>query len=159
MTREALVKEVRDGKALVCPVDTGECDSCEARNACHTLSGGKDRKVMSFWTENAAGASRGDIVSLELKPSASLTIITVTFLVPVLLLFAGYLFMSGGTDGERAAGSAAGLILGIVMAVVANRRMGAHKSFNMRIVSILEKAEGKPMPETIPESRMEGWTP
>jgi positive regulator of sigma E activity len=156
MITEALVKEVRDGKALVCPMDSGECDSCEARHACLTLSGGKSRDGISFWTENEAEASAGDIVSLELKPAASLTIITVTFLVPVLLLFTGYLFMSGGTDAQRAAGATAGLILGIVVAIVVNRRMGTHKNFNMRIVRILEKADGKPVTGTIPESHMEG---
>ena len=101
MTRKALVREVRDGLALVCPVDSSECDSCEAKHACLSLSG-KKREERSFWLSNEAGASEGDIVRLELKPSASLAIITVTFLVPVLLLFAGYMLRGRTRRGHWA---------------------------------------------------------
>lgn len=155
MTRKALVREVRDGLALVCPVDSSECDSCEAKHACLSLSG-KKREEHSFWLSNEAGASEGDIVRLELKPSASLAIITVTFLVPVLLLFAGYMLMAEGTDTQRALGAGAGLLLGVIIALVVNRRMGTRSGFSMQIVRILERADGSGVSPSGPDTHMEG---
>jgi positive regulator of sigma E activity len=138
MNRNAIVKEVEDSMALVCPVDCGECDTCQAKHACFSLSG-KKREEKAFWLENSIGAVPGDIVRIELSPSASLSIITVTFLGPVLLLFAGYLLMMSGSDAERALGAGAGLCLGIVIALVVNRKLDSRKNFNMQIVKILEK--------------------
>ncbi|MFO8183593.1 MAG: SoxR reducing system RseC family protein [Candidatus Aegiribacteria sp.] len=155
MTREAIVREVRDGQALVCPVDTSECSACEARHACMTLSGGK-REERSIWVANEVGAAPGDKVRLELKSAASLAIIAATFLIPVLLLFAGYLLMMGGPDADRAAGAGGGLLLGIIAAVIVNRRLGASRNYNMQIVKILERADGSTAPGGGRESHMEG---
>lgn len=155
MTREAIVLESHDGEALVCPVDSGECDTCEARHACLSLSG-RRREERSFRAADPVGVSPGDRVRLELKSSASLTIITVTFMVPVLLLFAGYLAMSGGGDSARALGAGAGLLLGIALALLVNRRLGARRGFSMVIVRILERADGSDAPGSAPMSHMEG---
>ncbi len=143
MTRKGLVREVSREEALVCPVDGNECDSCEARHACLSLSGGKDKNT-DFWMPNDIGASPGDLVELELRSSASLTIIASTFLLPVFLLFAGYLFMMNGTDFQRALGAGAGLVAGIVSAVVINKRLGTRKGYNMQMTKILERAESNP---------------
>ena len=140
MTRKGLVREVKGDEALICPTDGNECNSCEARHACFTLSGGSDRKT-DFWMPNDIGASPGDLVELELRSSASLTIIASTFLLPVFLLFAGYLFMMNGTDLERAVGACAGLVAGIVAAIVINKRLGTKKGYNMQMMKILERAE------------------
>ena len=90
---------------------------------------------------NDIGASPGDLVELELRSSASLTIIASTFLLPVFLLFAGYLFMMNGTDLQRALGAGAGLVAGIVSAIVINKRLGSKKGYNMQMMRILERAE------------------
>ena len=140
MTRKGFIREVRGDEALICPADGNECDSCEARHACLSLSGGSDRNA-DFWMSNDISASPGDLVELELRSSASLTIIAATFLLPVFLLFAGYLFMMNGTDLQRALGAGAGLIAGIVAAVVINRRLGTRKGYNMQMMKILERAD------------------
>ncbi|NOQ22857.1 MAG: hypothetical protein GQ565_09475 [Candidatus Aegiribacteria sp.] len=140
MTRKGLVRKVRGDEALICPADGNECDSCEARHACLSLSGGSGRKT-DFWMLNDIGASPGDMVELELRSSASLTIIASTFLLPVFLLFAGYLFMMNGTDLQRALGAGAGLVAGIVSAIVINKRLGTRKGYNMQMTKILERAD------------------
>lgn len=140
MTRKGLVREVRGDEALICPADDNECDSCKARHACFSLSGAKDKNA-DFWMLNDIGASPGDLVELELRSSASLTIIVSTFLLPVFLLFAGYLFMMNGTDLQRALGAGAGLVAGIVSAVVINKRLGTRKGYNMQMTKILERSD------------------
>lgn len=157
MTRKGLVRELKGNEALICPADGDECDSCEARHACLSLSGGKDRKA-DFWMINDIGASPGDLVELELKSSASLTIIASTFLLPVFLLFAGYLFMMNGSDSQRALGAGAGLIAGIVTAIVINKRIGAKKGYSMQITKILERSDNNSVGKTIPDTEMEGST-
>ena len=139
MIRNGLVREVRGEEALICPTDGSECNSCEAKHACLSLSGGKERNT-DFWMPNDKGASRGDLVELELRSSASLTIIASTFLLPVFLLFAGYLFMMNGTDLQRALGAGVGLVAGIVSAIVINKRLGTKKGYNMQMTKILKKA-------------------
>ncbi len=155
MTREAVVQEVRDGKALVCTSDTGECGTCEARHACMTLSGNRS-EGQEFWVDNAAGASPGDMVRLELRSSSSLVIIVSTFLLPIVMLFLGYFLSINGGDSHRALGAGAGFLVGVVMVVVINRRLQSRKSFNMQIVRILEKKDGGQVPQAGPDSHMEG---
>ncbi|OPL19447.1 MAG: hypothetical protein AVO35_10540 [Candidatus Aegiribacteria sp. MLS_C] len=155
MTREAVVLESSEGIALVRPVDGGECDTCEARHACLSLSGG-GREERSFLAADPFGVSPGDRVRLELKSSASLTMIAVTFILPVLLLFAGYLAMSGGGDATRALGAGSGLMLGIALALLVNRRLCRSSGFSMVVVRILEKADGRDAPGSVPMINMEG---
>lgn len=140
MKRNGIILEVRDDEALVSMSGAGDCDGCEARSACFSLSDRKSSNPES-WMRNEADAQPGDLVELELAPTASLVMITSTFLLPVLLLTAGYFFMMNEADSVRAMGAGVGLLIGIAAAVVINRRMGSKKGFNMRMIRILEKAE------------------
>ncbi|MCD4847239.1 MAG: SoxR reducing system RseC family protein [Candidatus Aegiribacteria sp.] len=140
MKRNGIVLKVRDDEALVSLSGAGECDGCEARSACFSLSGGKSSNPES-WMKNEKDAQPGDLVELELAPAASLTMITSTFLLPVLLLTAGYFFMMNESDSVRAMGAGVGLLVGIIAAVVINRRLGSKKGFNMSMTRILEKAD------------------
>jgi len=156
MTRKGLVREIKEEKALVCPADGTECDTCEARHACLSLSGGTGA---DFWVYNNAGAAPGDLVELELKSSASLAIIASTFLVPVFLLFTGYLLMMNGSDSQRALGAAAGLLAGIVAAIVINKRLGSKKGYNMQMTRVLEKADSHSIAGSDAGSHTEGNIP
>ncbi len=138
MNRRALVLKVEKGRAYVSPVDVSDCEGCEAGNACRSFSG-KNRKPRPFWVLDDIGVSEGDVVDVELKPSVSLTIISVTFLVPVLMLFAGYLFTLGGSTLEVASGSGIGLLAGILFSVLVNRRLAYGKGFGMRVTNVVKK--------------------
>ena len=140
MTRQGIVREVRGEEALICPTDGSECDSCEVKHACISLSGCTERNT-DFSMPNDKCASCGDLVELQLRSSASLTIIASTFLLPVFLLFTGYLFMMNGTDLQRALGAGVGLVAGIVSAVVINKRLGMKKGYNIQMTKILKKAD------------------
>ncbi len=155
MIRKGLVRELRGNEALICPTDGNECDSCEARHGCHSLSGNKDRNN-EFWILNDIGADQGDLVELELKSSASLTIIASTFLLPVFLLFTGYLLMMDGSDSQRALGAGVGLAAGIAAAIIINKRLGARKGYNMQITEILDRADSNPAGKNL--SGLEGRT-
>jgi len=158
MKRTGLVREIKGDEALICPADGGECGTCEARHACITLSGGKEEDN-DFWVQNSAGAAPGDLIELELKSSASITIILSTFLIPVFMLFAGYLFMMNGTDSMRALGAGIGLIAGIAAALLINKRLGFKKAYNMQMTKIIEKADNGLEKNSESTSQMEGRSP
>lgn len=158
MIRKGLVREIMGDEALVCPADGSECDTCEARHACLSLSGGTGTDT-DFWVHNDVGAAPGDLVELELKSSASITIIASTFLVPVFLLFTGYSLMMNGSDSQRALGAAAGLLAGIVAAIVINKRLGTKKGYNMQMTKVLEKADSNSKVDSDAGSHMEGSIP
>ena len=138
MTRKAVVLEVRGDEALVSLTGAEECDGCAAKSSCFTLSSGRKREE-TLWLLNDAGASVGDMVELELAPSASLKVISVTFLVPVLLLAAGYLLVSNGSDGQRALGAGIGLAVGIVFALLVNRRLSAKGFSGLAMIRVIPR--------------------
>ncbi len=140
MKLNGVVLKVRDDEALVSQTGTNECEGCEARGSCFSLSGGKSSKTEG-WIKNEKEAQPGDLVELELAPAASLAIISSTFLLPVLLLTAGYFFMMNESDSVRAIGAGIGLFAGIIAAVVINRRLRSKKNFNIRMTRILEKTD------------------
>lgn len=135
MKRTGTVIRVEDGMALVSCGGSEACATCQAKHACQFLSGGGDQKAES-WMKNSAGAFPGDTVELELSPRASLTIIASTFLLPVLLLAAGYLFMMNQSDTGRAAGAGVGLLVGILISIHINRRLGSRDEFAMKMCGI-----------------------
>lgn len=139
MTREAIVLETSAGTALVRTMDTGECGSCAARHACMSLSAG-GREGCSFTADNDAGASSGDTVLLELRPSMSLAMTALTFIVPVLFLAAGYFVAAGAGEAAGAAGAGAGLLTGLAVSLLAGRAAGVRDNCRMRIVRIISQA-------------------
>jgi len=133
MTRNGIVVALEGDTATVSLTGSAGCGSCEARHACFSLSPGSGKEV-TCRVANATGVSVGDVVVLELAPAASLKAILATFLLPVLTLVAGYLLTSGGGDARGAAGAGAGLLVGIALAVLVNRRLTGRGETSLRIV-------------------------
>ncbi len=133
MTRSGKVLERRGDEVLVTLTGGEECSGCGARHSCHAITGGKPRERRT-WMQNTVDASPGDLVELELAPSTSLTIISTTFLLPVLALAVGYM-VTTGTDLSRALGAGIGLVVGILLAVLFNRRMLSRgRDYGLKIV-------------------------
>ncbi len=138
MIQRGIVKSVAEGMADV-EVGGGEgCSACNSRESCMTLSGKRpDAKVITV--ENTLGASEGDAVQLELPVSATMKIISITFVVPVLLLIVGYwILMPAGTT-QGALGAVGGLFIGMIIALFVNRTLGKKKEYRMRMTDIVEK--------------------
>jgi positive regulator of sigma E activity len=135
VTRNGIVVEVSGDRALVSLSDSAECSSCAAKHACYGLSGKKGLEINS-WVRNDAGARAGDRVELELEPATSMLVIFITFLMPVMLLAGGYLLMSGRGEPVRAAGAGVGLFLGILLAVLVNRKLARRQGCEMRIIAV-----------------------
>ena len=138
MIQRGVVLELEDGNAKVA-VGGGEgCSACASKESCLSITGTRpEEKVITV--ENIAAAEKGDVVELELPVSITMRIIAITFIVPVAMLIAGYwIFMpSGSTPG--AIGAVSGLIIGMLIALGANRKLSKRSAYKMRMTRILEK--------------------
>lgn len=92
---------------------------------------------------NRADARTGDLVEVELKTSSTIWVIAVTFLLPVAMLFAGYLVGAPGGAGSAALGALVGLVAGGLLALGVNRALCSRSSFQMEVVRVLERPEGQ----------------
>ncbi len=138
MIQRGVVLELEDGNAKVA-VGGGEgCSACASKESCLSITGSRPEKKI-ITVENVSAASIGDVVELEIPVSITMQIIALTFLVPVTMLIAGYwIFMpAGSTPG--AIGAVSGLIIGMLIALGANRKLSKRTAYRMRMTRILDK--------------------
>jgi positive regulator of sigma E activity len=139
MIHTGVVRELRGLNALVA-VDASQCGSCSTRSTCYGLSGkGPEDRVLS--ATNLAGAAVGDKVEVELRARASMTTIFVTFLFPVLIMGVGYALFSRWGALSGAAGAFGGLVAGLGLSWIINRRLCSAPGFGLTVVSVLEKVK------------------
>lgn len=143
LKQNGLVRKAVDGQVIVSLAGGIECSSCEARHTCFSLSDRGNRKL-EVTLANTVNASVGDMVEVELQPRASMTIITVSFLMPVLMLLAGYAIAMPAGVVQGAVGAGIGITVGITASIVLNRKLSRMKDFDLRIVRIIEKPECPP---------------
>lgn len=137
MRHNGVIRQLQGNRALV-ELSGGEsCSGCSQRHACFSLTGG-EVKTRKAWVENRVGADVGDLVEVELKTSATISTIAVTFLLPVIMLFAGYLVGAPSGTAGAAVGAMAGLLVGGLLAVGLNRALCKRSSFQMEVLRILE---------------------
>lgn len=138
MIHRGVVQELVDGSAKIA-VGGGEgCNACASKESCLSITGKRpEEKIITI--ENVLGVSVGDVVELELPVIITMRIIFITFVLPVVLLIAGYFIMleSGPTHG--AIGAVSGLVVGMAVAVSVNRSMGKRASYKMRMTKVLAK--------------------
>lgn len=137
MTHTGVVRELRGTHALVA-VDASQCGSCSTRSTCYGLSGkGPEDRVLS--ASNTAGAMVGDRVEVELETRASMAVIFLTFMFPVLIMGIGYALFSRGGALSGALGALGGLLLGLGLSWIIIRRVSCLPGFGLTVVSVLEK--------------------
>jgi positive regulator of sigma E activity len=138
MIQRGVVQEVVQGNARVA-VGGGEgCGTCNARESCMSITGKRpEEKIVTV--ENSLQASVGDAVEIELPVSVTISVIALTFLLPVFLLIVGYLIMMPGGSTQGAMGAVGGLMAGMVISLVANRKLGKKESHRMIMTAIVKK--------------------
>lgn len=139
MTHTGVVRELRGLHALVA-VDASQCGSCSTRSTCYGLSGKMPGdRVLS--ATNLAGAAVGDKVEVELQGRASTIVIFLTFIFPVIIMGVGYALLTRWGALSGAAGAFGGLVLGLGLSWMINRRLCSASGFGLTVVSVLEKGK------------------
>ena len=132
MRQRGIVKEVKDGYALVyvqrrtaCGACSGDCDGCISREAAEVLR-----------LEDPIGLQRGDIVVLTASNKETLLAAALVFVVPLLFMLLFGMIASVFTDGILCTVAAvAGIAVGFIPAILHN------KSVRTPLVRIERKAE------------------
>ncbi len=155
MRHSGVVREERAGRVLVEMTGGESCSGCSRRHACFSLTGG-EVKTRKAWVENRIGARSGDLVEVELRTSATIGVIAVTFLLPVSMLFVGYLVGAPGGAGSAALGALGGLLAGGLIALGVNRALCRRSSFRMEVVRVLERSAGRSRAEEQSEETSNG---
>jgi len=138
MIQRGIVQEIWESNAKIAIGGGDGCSACNARESCMTITGKKpEAKLISV--ENTLNASVGDAVELELPVSSTIQVIALTFLLPVGMLVAGYWIMMPAGSTHGVLGAVGGLVVGMIIALLANRTLSVKKKYQMRMTAITEK--------------------
>lgn len=120
MTQDAIVTRCMAGgmaevvvtRSTACGSNCGNCESCIFQSELKTLA------------KNRIGARPGQRVVIESKSSKIYRAAMLVYILPILLVFAGYALASaaGGSEGVCIAASFLGLLLGAAVLVLSQKR-------------------------------------
>ena len=106
-----------DGTALVVHIRESACSG-----DCHKCSGcGAAKEAIELKVENPIGAPAGSLVRIRADSGPVLKAAAILYLLPLILFFAGY--GAGAGLGSGGLGGLAGFGLGVLLAVVYDRRL------------------------------------
>jgi sigma-E factor negative regulatory protein RseC len=121
------------GRASVEVVRAGMCGG-----DCGHCADGCAKRTLTVTADNPIGAKAGDRVFVESDSGKVLGAAVLVYLVPLLLFFGGY---SAGAALKlpAAAFGGAGFVLGVLCAVLADRRIRRKKQESCRICTIIQE--------------------
>ena len=135
MTQIATVERILDAdhaeisvpRKSACGHDCEECAGCGVTGA-----------AVHARAANPIGARPGQKVVVESSTKKMLRIVALVYLIPVVLFFVGYLAAMALTSsvGVQYAAAAAGFALGVVLAILYDRRLRARGGLSFTIVRI-----------------------
>ena len=138
MTQTAQVKQTfSNGTAKVAVVRQGACaHNCSECGGCMTAA----QPTVTALAENSIGAREGALVVVETENRQLMGIIAFVYLVPMVLLIAGYLVAQafGLTQGWCILAAAAAFAISVLMVVALDRRVKRRKALQFRIVALQE---------------------
>lgn len=124
MTMEQYVKvhkTLPGGRAEVIHFRESACSG-----ECHKCAGcGAAKETLIVQAENPIGACAGDFVTVSSDTVGVLKAAAVVYLIPMILFFLGY--WAGSGAGLGAPAGCAGFVLGLILAVWADRMNAKHK--------------------------------
>jgi sigma-E factor negative regulatory protein RseC len=145
MLEEGLVREVRDNGAIarVEVQVSAVCASCGNRGSCAADAEHGSRVVLD--ARNAAGASPGERVRIEMNPENVWLAAFLVFVLPVLFIMGGYAL--GCVGGVKSVwpyvGAAVGLVAWMALVLSAGRRLRRSRAFRPTVIQILERAPAR----------------
>ena len=138
MTQTAQIKRTfPNGTAQVAVVRQGACaHNCSECGGCMTAA----QPTVTALAENTVGAKEGELVVVETENAQLMGIIAFVYLVPMVLLIAGYLVAQalGFTQGWCILAAIAAFALSLLLVVALDRRVKKRKALQFRIVAVQE---------------------
>lgn len=135
MTQTAQIRQTfPNGTAEVAVVRQGACaHNCSECGGCMTAA----QPTVTALAENTVGAKVGELVVVKTENAQLMGIIAFVYLVPMVLLVAGYLLAQafGLTQGWCILAGAAAFAISVLLIVALDRRVKRRKSIQFRIVA------------------------
>ena len=135
MTQTAQIKQTfPNGTAMVAVVRQGACaHNCSECGGCMTAA----QPTVTAMAENTVGAQVGDVVVVETENAQLMGVIAFVYLVPMVLLLAGYLLAQafGLTQGWCILAGGAAFAVSVLLIVALDLRVKRRKSIQFRIVA------------------------
>jgi len=142
-TEEGVVLKTEANTAWVKTIRTGSCSECSAREACHSIGGGKEMEVHAL---NPAGARTGDRVVIGFETGSLLKASFLLYIIPIFALIAGAALGEGIAGSYVPEGSAAPVIGGISFLVLSllfvrrvGNRMALKDTYRAKVIRILSR--------------------
>jgi sigma-E factor negative regulatory protein RseC len=136
-TEEGHVIKTENDTAWIRVSRSAACESCQSRNACHSMGGGE--KDLTVEAVNPVGAREGDRVVIEFSTASLMKGTFLIYLFPIICLLLGvWLSPVFGWD-ESALSALTGLsafALSLPLVVVIGNRMGKKEAYKPKIVRI-----------------------
>ncbi|MDM8525271.1 SoxR reducing system RseC family protein [Desulfococcaceae bacterium HSG8] len=126
--------------AWVRTTKTSACESCAAKDGCHTLGGGKEAEIEAI---NMIGAKTGDNVVIGFENSSLLKASFLVYVFPIISMMAGAVIGQEVAPNYDFSASALSMILGflffflsfLLVRLIGNR-MSEKENYRARIVRI-----------------------
>lgn len=135
MTQTAQIKQTfPNGTAQIAVIRQGACaHNCSECGGCMTAA----QPTVTALAENTVNAKVGELVVVETENSQLMGIIAFVYLVPMVLLVAGYLAAQafGLTQGWCILAGGAAFAVSILLIVALDRRVKRRRSIQFRIVA------------------------
>ena len=138
MTQTAQIKQTfPNGTAEVAVIRQGACaHNCSDCGGCMTAA----QPTVTALAENMVGARVGELVVVETENAQLMGIIAFVYLVPMVLLVAGYLLAQslGLTQGWCILAGAIAFAVSVLLIIALDRQVKRRKSIQFRIVAYKE---------------------
>lgn len=125
------VKKTENGFAYIEMELNASCRSCSNKGVC--MAGDKPAQLK---IENSIGLRENDIVEIDLPPQTKLSAGFLVFILPVILMFAGYYisFSISSVDTAGIIGAVTGLAAGVLIVIMINRMISRTRYFKPRSI-------------------------
>jgi positive regulator of sigma E activity len=127
-----VLRRLDGGRVEVEIAPRGDCGDCKI---CESLAGGGPARVVA---RNPIGASKGEVVRIELEPRRMVGLSALVFLLPIAAFAAGYLlvmtFVGQGSAGQTALSVAGGAALMVLCFIPVIRRARRQKAPLVRVI-------------------------
>jgi len=140
---EGIVLRTGAGTAWVKTTKSDACDSCEAKDACSMLGGGKDSEIEAI---NKIGAEADDMVVIGFESSSLFKASFLLYILPIVFMIAGALTgqkfsLKYGVDETLFSAGAAFLAFAaaFLLVRVLGNRMAQKDAYKAKIIKIIRQ--------------------
>lgn len=135
MMDRGTVKRIDSGFAYIEMELNTSCRSCSNKSVC--MAGDKPAELK---IENQIGLKKHDTIEIDLPPQAKLSAGFLLFILPLILMFAGYYIAVSISSGDKPGitGAVLGLLTGIITVVIVNRIVSKARYFKPRSIRKVE---------------------